>query len=169
VGRLGDARDRNHRRVYISAYGAGYPYYGYGPWIVPGFPTVLDYDDSDYSNDQNYGPPYVDNGGDNGPPYGDNGDGYQEQPPPQWPALGPYAPSASAQPSPQAAGQGITVIFKDGRPPELIHNYMLTRTTLFVGDESGKTIPLNQIDIAATERANRDAGVDFKLPETLNN
>jgi len=60
----------------------------------------------------------------------------------------------------------VTIIFKDGRTPLQIHNYMLTTTMLYVRDQGHRDIPLNDIDIAATQKANQIAGVDFKLPGT---
>jgi hypothetical protein len=145
--------------------------YVYGPWIWPGYPTVLDYGD-DYGDEsqsavsgQDYGPMYYDNGEyDNG-----TGGGYDAQPAQQWPALGPYA-SGSAQPQAVAPDSetAVTLIFKDGRRPLKIHNYALTQSMLFVGDSHGITIPLDELDLAATEKANSDAGVEFHLPESAN-
>jgi len=182
MGRLGNTRDGHHRRTYISFRGGyGYPY-GYGWSIVPGFPTVLDYDDygDDSDNGQDQGPVYYDNGDngyDNGAygngAYGNGAYGELGQPPPAWPALGPYARgSAAPQPGMQAsapsAEQAATIVFKDGRPPLQIHNYVLTQNSLFVGDASGVTIPLDEIDLPATVRANQEAGVEFRLPRVLN-
>jgi hypothetical protein len=63
--------------------------------------------------------------------------------------------------------EAVTLIFKDGRPPEQIHNYLLTRTTLFVGDQGRRAIPTDQLDLVATAKVNQDAGVDFQLPNAL--
>jgi hypothetical protein len=41
---------------------------------------------------------------------------------------------------------------------------MVTATTLSVLDQQYRAIPVDQIDLAATAKANRDAGVDFSLP-----
>jgi len=160
----GDHRDRDHfRRPYISFYSAGYPY-AYGPSVWPGYPFASDYGD-DYGDDSQYAqnPQYADNGS-----Y-DNG-GYDTQPPQQWPAYGPYAPSAGASRSVSASGEdrAVTLIFKDGRPAEQIHNYVLTKNSIFVGDARGVTIPLDQIDLSATEKANRESGVDFHVPQSQN-
>jgi hypothetical protein len=57
------------------------------------------------------------------------------------------------------------LIFKDGRPPMQIHNYLLTRDTLFVGDRHPSEIPVDQLDLGETAKVNRAAGVDFRLPE----
>ena len=44
---------------------------------------------------------------------------------------------------------------------------MLTRTTLYVRDQHHREIALADLDLAATKKANKDAGVDFQLlPET---
>lgn len=65
---------------------------------------------------------------------------------------------------PQDAG-AVTLLFKDGRAPMQIHNYVLTRTTLFVQGLGHREIALDQLDMAATLKANHDAGIDFSLPE----
>lgn len=58
-----------------------------------------------------------------------------------------------------------TVIFKDGRPAEPVRNFVLTPTTLYVLDMSGRRIiPLSEVDMAATREANRRAGIDFHVP-----
>jgi hypothetical protein len=73
-----------------------------------------------------------------------------------------YAPPPSS-PEPEAES-AVTLVFKDGRPVEPIHNYILTRTMLTVWDEHHRVIPVDQLDLAATEKVNHDAGVDFQLP-----
>jgi hypothetical protein len=171
VGRLSDRRDGHHRRVYISAYsnGLGYPY-GYGPWIAPGYPTVLDYDDEGDSGSapsQDYGvypdQGYADNGGNQAWP------GSSESPNGQYLGPWPSPPPSSAAPAGAQANaasldQGIVLIFKDGRAPLRVHNYVLTQNSIFVGDARGITIALDQLDLTATAAANRDAGEDFQLP-----
>ncbi|RSL14702.1 hypothetical protein EDE15_0164 [Edaphobacter aggregans] len=51
-------------------------------------------------------------------------------------------------------------------PPEQIHNYLLTRATLYVRHQQRRDIALDQLDLAATQKVNHDAGVDFQLPLT---
>jgi hypothetical protein len=169
--RPGGFRRDDHRRAYISPW---WPTYSYGyPWIWPGYPTVLDYDDYD----SNYGPvadygDYGNQGYDN-QGYGEQGYGPDYGPmqqPPSWPSYGPYAPypgaagvAPSAAPSTEEA---VTLIFKDGRSPETIHNYVLTPTILYAGDIAHRqVIPISELDVTATEKANADAGVDFHLPQ----
>jgi len=62
---------------------------------------------------------------------------------------------------------GVVLVFRDGRAPEQIHNYMLTRTTLYVQDGRGREIPLDEIDLAATQRLNGDVGVEFRPPDAV--
>jgi hypothetical protein len=40
----------------------------------------------------------------------------------------------------------------------------MTRTTLYVQDQHHREIPLGELDLAATERVNRKAGVSFQVP-----
>ena len=148
------------RRFYPSRYGYGFPYLGAG-WIPPGY---LDSGYSDYPDegpyDDSQAPPNYDAGYDYPPPNA-------EQPPP--PA--PFYPSYPSYPQPPQASsplpdeEAVTLIFKDGRPPEQIRNYAMTRTTLYVRDQHHRDIPLDQLDLDATQKVNRVAGVDFQLPE----
>jgi hypothetical protein len=58
----------------------------------------------------------------------------------------------------------VTLIFKDGRPPEQIRNFLLTQGTLYVGGERRREISVDDIDLAATSSVNRNLGVEFQLP-----
>jgi hypothetical protein len=167
AGRVSDRRDGHHRREYISVYPGGYGYSTY-PLIYPGYPTVLDYGDTGDTGNAGYSEP----GQDSGPVYYDNGP-YQEQQ--QSPSLLPW--SGNAPPVPANEGQAqwpssepaVTLIFKDGsRQPLQVHNYALTQSTVFIGDGRGISIPIDDIDLPATVKANRDAGVEFRLPRALN-
>jgi hypothetical protein len=135
--------------------------YGYGVtgWLGPDY-----YDDSEQ--------PVDDGSASNGapvPPYDPGGDpgGYGVGPVEQ----GAVAPESGAlrpayrpvQPEP-ASEDAVTLIFKDGRASEQIHNYILTPTTLFVQDAHRHEIAVADLDLAATEKANHDAGVKFHLP-----
>jgi hypothetical protein len=71
-------------------------------------------------------------------------------------------PAARPEPEPLAA---TTLIFKDGRSPEAIRNYIATRSTITVIDgPRHHDIPVADLDIPATVKANRDSGVGFQLP-----
>jgi hypothetical protein len=77
------------------------------------------------------------------------------------------APQPAPAPAPDPE-EPITLIFKDGRPPLHIRNYALTRTMLYVRDQHHQDIPVAQLDLAATQKANEDTGVDFQLPVAAN-
>jgi hypothetical protein len=144
-----------YRHPYISAYRRAYAY-GVGGWVAPY-----------YLGDPGYGYDSGDNGdvetSQNASP-----EGYDEQePPPPYPSYPSYPqPSAAAQAPaiPPANEEAVTVIFKDGRPAEQIRNFILTPGTLYVGGEHRREISVDQIDLVATARVNREAGVEFQLP-----
>ena len=76
----------------------------------------------------------------------------------------PSSPNPPALPDLDPNGRGtVMLVFKDGRPPEEIHNYLLTQGTLYVMDRHSRAIPLDSLDLAATARANDEDG-DFILP-----
>ena len=161
-------RDRDHRGFgFHGLYGwAGYPYWPWWGWNYPFLFNDWDYnDDYDSQPAGNYAasqyPEYMPGPYDEAPP---------DQPEPQEPSYTPWpysspAPSAS-QPAPAAlpSEAPVTLVFKDGRPNEQIHNYMLTSKTLSVLDQHRRDIPVDQLDLVATARVNREAGVDFSLP-----
>jgi hypothetical protein len=157
--RRGNRSGRNNGApwaVWPYNYGfAGYPdFYIYPPW--------WDYDDSDESPDQGYAPqePYPQ---DYGYPPPDQEPEYPA--PPAWPASNAPQSNASSQitASPQP-DELVTIVFNDGRPAEKIHNYMLTPTTLYVMDQHQSEIPVAELNLAATAKLNREAGIDFALP-----
>ena len=127
--------------------------YGLAGWWGPDF---LDYGDAGQSYSA-AAPPYYPGG--DPPAYGAGyGAGPMEPAP-----VEAYRPAYAPQPPP-ADEDAVTLIFKDGRPSEQIHNYILTAKTLYVKDEHHRIIPVEQLDLAATEKANLDAGVEFRLP-----
>jgi hypothetical protein len=81
------------------------------------------------------------------------------------PAYQSYQPDEPAPPPP--GEPALTLVYKDGHSQE-IHNYAVTRTSLLLLDEAstGRTpeISLDEINLLATERVNRAAGVNFKVP-----
>jgi hypothetical protein len=157
-GRSPGSSDRRsgYRRAYTPVYGLGVST-GFNIWpgslLDPGFydgPGFYNaYSDSGYANPA--------------PPAGDATQPEQveqaEVAPPD--AYRPPYAKPQLEPEPEAA---VTLVFKDGRPAEQIHNYMLTRTTLYVQDEHRREIPIDDLDLAATQKINKDDGVDFQLP-----
>jgi hypothetical protein len=131
--------------------GASYlaPGYGWGYPYLPWYPDDSDYDDSSA-------------------PLSQPAEGYDVEPPYPLPPESPgiYAPAA-ARPNPASEPSRdaeVTLVFKDGRAPMQIHDYLLTQNTLYVWDRRQLVIPTDQLDAAATAKANQDAGVDFQLP-----
>jgi hypothetical protein len=170
--------------------GAGYPYdYGYGDVDASGDDNSTDAGAAAPSYDPNSGSGYDPNFGPAGPPpdYSAGGaGGYAAGPPPNY-AAGPppgYGAGAGAQGyrpayqagtasapatvvsvGPAADEDAVTLIFKDGRPAEHIHNYAMTRTTLYVQGPHHREIPMDELDLPATEKANSKAGVSFEVPQ----
>jgi hypothetical protein len=162
-------RGRDGRRApYISPYRTWNPY-GYAPWLGAYDPYLFgsegDSDDSNApaaSTDAGSGYPA---GQDAGPDYGPYpGGDYGPPPPGVYPPLRQSYQAEAPSPPALEQSEAVTLVFRDGRPPEQIHNYLLTRTMLYVQDQIRRSIPVDQLDIAATEKTNQDAGVDFHLP-----
>lgn len=164
-------RDGRHRRPYSSAYRTPI-FYGVPGWIGAGslgyYPYDFGYDDFGDDDSANYGaqdyeaqpaeqeqPTYSEeyqpSADTEQPVFRDNYEAAGEMPPPPPPQV-PENEDAT------------TIVFKDGRPSEQIHNYALTRTTLYVLDPQRRDIPLAQLDLAATEKANRGLGIEFQIP-----
>lgn len=88
---------------------------------------------------------------------------YEPQPRPAADFIRPTA-RHTARPEPEPA-IATTLIFKDGRPPEKIDNYIATRSTVTVIDgPRHHDIPVADLDLPATIKANSDAGAGFQLP-----
>jgi len=185
--RPGEGHDP-HGHGYGYRWRGGYavtPWVGVSGWAGPGYLGYGDsYVDADGGDDsspdgqadvdgQAYGPqPYY------GEQLGDGSSSGPSQEQPYQVAAAPYpgdAPYAEAAPQaaprvvaaePPAPEDAVTIVFKDGRAPLQIHNYALTPTMLYVTDARHRDIPLADIDLAATDKANREAGVSFTVPVT---
>jgi hypothetical protein len=83
-----------------------------------------------------------------------------------YPNQGYAAPVAEAgAAAPAVSGMPLTVIFKNGRAPISVRNYLMTSRVLTdLDSQHYEQIPLDQIDLAATKRFNTFAGVDFQVP-----
>lgn len=146
-----------YRSSYGIHYGVPLGWPGYAPWLGLGYwdypqADAAEYDDSQAVADQ--APPYY-NGYDpqSDPQFATPDYGEQAQPRPY------YQPSSPALPQ-----EAVTLVFKDGHPSEQIHNYLLSRDKISIWDQHPHEIPLSQLDLEATKKVNRDAGVDFNLP-----
>ena len=156
-----------HTNRYPYRYRGYNPYYYYrGAYLVPGFLGYgygYGYPDDSYYGDQQNAPPEASAQAqvpdyEYGPPP-ENEQAYAEAPPPPQ-----YPPQPAASPDLQDQPE-VTLLFKDGRPPQQVQNYAVTRTTLYVLDGARRReIPLNQLDLPKTEKTNHDAGIDFEVP-----
>jgi hypothetical protein len=151
----------DHRRDNYPRGRGAWPVWPYNYGFVA-YPSFLDYpwdyDESDSQENVSQGPLYQDydsQSADQQPPE------YPE--PPAWPSLNGQqnAPQSNATSQP---AEPVTLVFNDGRAPEKIYNYVLTPATLYVMDEHRREIAVDQLDLAATAKVNREAGIDFKLP-----
>jgi hypothetical protein len=162
----GGNRDGRSRDRYPAVY-AGYPWlsFGYGVPLGYGMPYAGDPDDNAApmppqqaeESPSDYGP--EPRGPQGSPEVAETGAPSSFRPP----YLGPYpGPPAAA---PVHAQPTTVLIFKDGRPPEKVHNYALTGSTLYALDgDMNREIPLALLNLPATVETNRAAGVDFALP-----
>jgi hypothetical protein len=168
-GRDRDRDDRFRRRFFPG--GFLYPdWIGLGPLGCYGDSSV--YGEEDFGD---YGPDcYQPQSAQADQPviYGDD-QGETPAPPPDYapptyqrPDYDPPAQTPRSSPAPTSQ-IATTIVFKDGRPAEQIHNYALTQTNLYVMDQQRRDIPLDQIDLAATEKANRAAGIEFQVPQSV--
>jgi hypothetical protein len=166
-----------YRRPYISPFRTGFGY-GFPGWGAPYYlsaPDFDDYDDDSSGQQSSYGYDQQPDAGEQEPdqplspyapaPYPGGPYAPAPYPGPSYPGPSYSAPSAGphSRPAP-AKEQAVTLVFKDGRQPEQIHNYLMTANTLYVEDPRHREIPIDELDLAATAKLNREAGVDFALP-----
>lgn len=86
-------------------------------------------------------------------------------PPPGYEVYPQPAPAAPQMQYVPGSASTVILIYKDGRPPEQIQNYLATRSTLTILDGGRRReVPLSDLNIPATISANRQTGVDFQLP-----
>jgi hypothetical protein len=158
----------------LGNYYSGYPYgLGfYGDDWGGGYDTS---DSTNYQDSPYYGPDQY-----NGFDPQAQGQGYAQIQPQTWPPDAgtgqgmaqlnpdtPYRPyyGAPHPVSSQTVEPVVTLVFKDHRPNQQIHNYLINGDTITVWDQHPHEIALDQLDIAATEKINHDAGTDLFLPE----
>jgi hypothetical protein len=151
---------------WIGAYGDWYDFPDYADGSAGDEGANASYTDPNYAEPNSPGPTYAGNDPDPGAGIGAGTADGPGVPPPAYP---PTYPRQQMPNSSESSGeQAVTLVFKDGRPAEQIHNYILTRTTLFVLNQKQRDIPVDQLDLAATEKLNRTAGIDFRLPGGTN-
>ncbi len=163
---FGDRRSFRNSRRFFYPYSYVYPYFYY-PWYPLSF-----YDDFDYgyapsepAYDYGYG-----SGGDYYPPdYGLNeqmrqqGLGIYAQPRAATPA--PSQPPAAVVQQPERAMPPTVLIYLDGRRVE-VRNYAIVGQTLWTFTErAANKVPLSDLNLDATRKANEERGVEFIVPQ----
>jgi hypothetical protein len=135
----------------------GYPYYSYPAWYNS-YST-----DSNQNYQSDYSGAYVENGQneqaeinrleDEVQRLRDERDARQSQ------------PDAVPQARSKTESQATQLVFRDKRTEE-VQNYAIVGQTFWVlGEQRARKIPLAELDIPATKKANDDRGVEFQLPE----
>jgi hypothetical protein len=144
-------------------YGCGYGAWGYYPYLGGGVdPYWWWNDDSNAGADQ--GAPY---GYDNGLANEMQDQGIPTRPAPDASNDDYYARSAPPTPPQQESAQAVSatvLVFRDQHQQE-VQNYAIVGPMLwsFTSQRTQK-IPLSDLDLAATQKANDERGVDFHLP-----
>jgi hypothetical protein len=151
------------------------PYRGYGysrgGWAYAAPYYYIPYGDYGYDYDYVGGPDTY-----SGPPMGPNDPTLHiivEQPPvqsyhaaPEEARVATPPPVVQEQPSParEAKPREPTVlVFRDGHQQE-VSNYAIMGQTVYVLDDRTQKIPLANLDVSATVKANDDRGMEFKIP-----
>jgi hypothetical protein len=184
----GYGRGFNHSGVGVRirsypywGWGYGYPYYGYGyPYLWGGIDPYWwwegDSSDSGYDPGYAYDPGYIyDPAYGNGPV--DPGPQYQtglnnemkEQGIAPWRSQqdrDTYARSNPPQTERSDAMAATVLVFRDQHKEE-VQNYAIVGQTLWnFSPQHTQRIPLSDLDIPATEKANDERGVSFHVPGT---
>jgi hypothetical protein len=145
--------DRNrghHHHPHLNNFGYGYLY----PYVYPY------YDESEYADQQQYQQPQQQPEAAAQTVF-ENRPGYKA-PAPQ---ITEQAPEKTAEQAPEPDEPATLLVFKDGRQLE-IGNYAIVGDTLYsVADQRSYKIPLAQLDVPATIKANEDRGIEFHLPK----
>ena len=170
-------RDRfdARRRQFQNWYANTYPYWSGYPYLLnPNFYNLglYDWSDSDnsapgsYESDNSQPGSYISDQAPGSDEYAQTYDPSNPAPDyPPYPNQGYAAPNQIASAATPSPAQPLTVIFKSGRSPIEIQNYLMTSRVLTDLDpEHYEQIPLDEINLAATQNFNKVAGVDFQVP-----
>jgi hypothetical protein len=136
-----------------NCWGYGCAWWGYGyPYLGGGIDPYWWWDSDSYSDqDQQYqSAPAYEN--DPGPRDPDDQDGYARTEPPR------------REPERTEAAPATVLVFRDQHRLEL-QNYAIVGQTLWnFAPQHTQKIPLSDLDLAATTKANDERGVDFRVP-----
>jgi len=162
------------RYPYYGRYGYGYRGYGYGyygyPWFSVGWYGGAGYSGAYYSYPDTSYPVYVSPPPDDSNAYVDYNQQQQiNQLNDEVARLRAEQQSGSARPVPQPPPRaeihaGTVLVFRDSHSEE-IQNYAVVGKTLWVFTEQrSRKIPIAELNVPATTKANEARGIDFRLP-----
>ena len=154
-------------------WGYGYGVYGYGSYSYPGWGLGVVVGD-DYSNPEQSYPPYA-----NAPTYPDYSSVYAQNSQIQQDEIDRLSSEvdrlqeqqsrelrSAPPPQPKAQIHAETVLVFRDKHTEEIQNYAVVGNTLWVFTElRARKIPIANLDVLATTKANEDRGIDFSLPK----
>jgi hypothetical protein len=171
------SRYYDHGRYYDHhhhGWGWGWGWGGYGyPWGWGGYGYPWVYGDVGWYDSPYYSQPYY-------PEYGYSGQNYVQSNPLEQ-ELGAEVDRLNDEvaslrehqqemqksrppSSPAASSKPTELVFRDKHTEE-VQNYAIAGQTLWVLTEQlARKIPLSELDVAATKKANEDRGVEFELP-----
>ncbi len=76
----------------------------------------------------------------------------------------PPAPAAPATPAKPEPASLTVLVFKDQHREE-VKNYAVVGNTVWIfSEQRARKIPLDQLNVPATQQANEDRGLDFRIP-----
>jgi hypothetical protein len=75
----------------------------------------------------------------------------------------PVVPERSSPPREAKPNEPTVLVFRDGHRQE-VTNYAIMGQTVYVLDDRTQKIPLANLDVSATVKANDDRGMEFKIP-----
>ena len=155
-----DGHHHNHTYPYASFY---YPYYPVvDPYMYSAPMDAGPNGDQAENYDDQYegGPTIFDRRGPGAPPPNN----YYVTPPPIQTAEAPAASAPVAEAAPDEPQPSTILVFKDGHKLE-VENYAIVGANLFdLSAGHRQKIPIADLDVAATQKANEDQGIEFKLP-----
>ena len=160
----------HHRRHHAGFYGGAYPVYVPVPVVVEPEPVYqADPGQQDQADDEDIvpGPTVFERrtpADIAGATDASQGEVQDSTPPLADAVVAPAPPDPSAGSEPPQPQVSSVLIFRDGHQLE-IQNYAIVGETLYdFTPGHARKVPLSQLDVAATMKANEDHGVDFTLP-----
>jgi hypothetical protein len=76
------------------------------------------------------------------------------------------APNPESQSQPETSIHGLTLLIFRDKHTEEVQNYVIAGKTFWIfNEERARKIPIADLDVPATTKANNDRGIEFSLPK----